>query len=198
MTNRPPSRSAIDLPLCEPPAGARKTLVALCIGLPLLVVAAVAVLRIEGNTPALPGWLAPLGATSLTFAATMAVALPLAWLLQRAMHRNRFCLDDGTLFIHTSFYRQRIAMGELDLAAARVLSLDEHREWRPLLKTNGFSLPGYHSGHFRLRNRKKAFCAITGAGRVAVIPRRDGRVLLVAFRQPEQALARLREASSHA
>lgn len=198
MITRQASRSAIDLPLREPTAGARKTLVALCIGLPLLVVAAVAVLRIDGNTPALPGWLAPLGATWLAFAATMAVALPLAWRLQRAMHRNSLRIDDRALLIHTSFYRQRIALGELDLGAARVLSLDEHREWRPLLKTNGFSLPGYHSGHFRLCNRKKAFCAITSTGRVALIPRHDGRVLLISFRQPEQALARVREASSHA
>lgn len=198
MTTRLPSRSATDLPLREPTAGARKTLVALCIGLPLLVVVAVAIFRIDDSTPAPPAWLAPLGATGLMFAVTLAVTLPLAWFLQRAMHRNRICIDDGALRIHTSFYRQRIALGELDLAAARVLSLDEHREWRPLLKTNGFSLPGYHSGHFRLRNRKKAFCAITGDGRIAVIPRRDGSVLLIAFRQPEQALAQLREARGHA
>lgn len=197
MSTRPPSRSAIELPLREPTAGARKTLVALCIDLPLLVVAAVAMFRIDGTaTP--PAWLAPLGATGLTFAVTIAVTLPLAWFLLRAMHRNRICIDDGALLIHTSFYRQRIALGELDLAAARVLSLDEHREWRPLLKTNGFSLPGYHSGHFRLRNRKKAFCAVTGDGRIAVIPRRDGSVLLIAFRQPEQALTQLHEARGHA
>ena len=198
MSTRPPSRSAIDLPLREPTAGARKTLIALCVGLPLLVVAAVAMFRIDDSTPAPPVWLAPLGATGLAFAVTIAVTLPLAWFLLRAMHRNRICIDDGALLIHTSLYRQRIALGELDLAAARVLSLDEHREWRPLLKTNGFSLPGYHSGHFRLRNRKKAFCAVTGDGRVTVIPRRDGAVLLIAFRQPEQALAQLREARGNA
>jgi hypothetical protein len=198
MTTPPLSRSAIDLPLREPTAGARKTLVALCIGLPLLVFMAVTAFRIGGDAAAQPAWLAPLGATGLAFVVTVAVTLPLAWFLQRAMQRNRICIDDGALLIHTSFYRLRVALGELDLAAARVLSLDEHREWRPLLKTNGFSLPGYHSGHFRLRNRKKAFCAVTGDGRIAVIPRRDGNVLLLAFRQPEQALTQLREALGHA
>jgi len=43
-----------------------------------------------------------------------------------------------------------------------------------------------------------ARCTVAGAGRIAIIPRRDGSVLLLGFRQPEQALAQLREAREHA
>lgn len=42
----------------------------------------------------------------------------LAWFLLRAMQRNRVHIDAGDGDV-TSFYRQRVALGDLDLAAAR-------------------------------------------------------------------------------
>lgn len=185
----------IELPLRQASSAAEKFLIAMCVGLPLLATAVVVALRLSsGALP--PEWLEPFGATRIAVIATLLGTIPLAWFLRRAMRRQHARIESGMLVLHTSFYRQHIALGELDLAAARVLSLDEHREWRPLLKTNGFALPGFHSGHFRLRNFKKAFCALAGNGRVVLIPRRNRSVLLLAFRQPEQALEQLQQAAS--
>lgn len=198
MRPQPPFRHHIELPLRDASSGTHKLLIALCVGIPLLTTLGVMASRSATLAATLPAWWPAPGAGGIGLAVTVLGSVTLAWFLLRAMQRNRVHIDAGAMVIQTSFYRQRVALGDLDLAAARVLSLDEHREWRPLLKTNGFSLPGYHSGHFRLRNRKKAFCTVAGAGRIAMIPRHDGSVLLLGFRQPEQALAQLREACGHA
>lgn len=186
----------IDLPLREASANAEKLLLAICVGLPLLVTAAVVATRLSGDIAPPQDWLLPFGPNGVAVLATLLGTLPLAWFLRRAMRRHHAQLENGVLVLRTSFYRQRIALAELDLIAARILSLDEHSEWRPLLKTNGFALPGFHSGHFRLRNFRKAFCAVAGDGRVVLIPRRNRSVLLLGFRDPKRALEQLRQAAS--
>lgn len=195
MSTRASNTPSIELPLRKASSTAEKLLIGMCVGLPLMATAVVVALRLSSGGALPPEWLQPFGATQIAVIAILLGTIPLAWFLRHAMRRQRACIENGMLVLHSSFYRQRIALGELDLAAARVLSLDEHREWRPLLKTNGFALSGFHSGHFRLRNFKKAFCVLAGDGRVVLIPRRNHSVLLLAFRQPEQALEQLRQAA---
>ena len=73
-------------------------------------------------------------------------------------------------------------LSELRLEQARVVDLDEHHEYRSGFKTNGFDMPGFKSGHFRMRGGGKAFCLLTDRNRVLVLPLRDGLLLL----SPEQ------------
>lgn len=61
------------------------------------------------------------------------------------------------------FYTRKLEWSALQPHQARVIDLDEHPGWKPMLKTNGTGLPGFHSGWFRLRNRRKALLAM-GAG----------------------------------
>lgn len=82
--------------------------------------------------------------------------------LDRAMRRHRLTLADGRLKIATSFYLIDMGIAELQLDQARVIDLNERTEYKPRWKTNGYSVPGFHSGHYRLRNRDKAFVAIVG------------------------------------
>lgn len=143
--------------------------------------------------------LLPLGAVPAVLgspAVMLGLALPLllVGLLGLTMRRREVRVGEGRIEVRASFYRKRLAVGELDLGGARIVDLGEDTELRPVLKTNGFSLPGFHAGHFRIRRGlEKAFCLISGTGRVLWIPVRDGSHLLLGVERPQELLARLRE-----
>ena len=152
------------------PKRALVTLLLSTIALPLLLVAIAAVASADsGALQALP--------------LVAGVSLPLAALLVWAMHRRRIRLDQGELAISAAFYRRRVPLQSLDLAASRVVNLDEHSELRPLLRTNGFGLPGYQAGHYRLRDRRHAFCLVT-APQVLLLHERKGGVILLSPARP--------------
>lgn len=117
----------------------------------------------------------------------------LYWFLARALRRHRVDIDGDGLEVATTFYKRRLGWNELQLAQARVVDLDEHTEFKPMLKTNGTGLPGLKSGWFRLRNRRKALVAIAGGRRVLHLPTGAGYDLLLQARQPQALLQRLRE-----
>jgi hypothetical protein len=113
----------------------------------------------------------------------------LSWMVRRQHIR----LDNRELRITATLYTRKVAVEAIDLAQSRVLSLDEHIDLKPRLKTNGFSLPGFHAGYFRLRNLTKAFCLITDRTRVLSLPLRDGGLILLSPEKPRALLDRLRE-----
>jgi len=104
------------------------------------------------------------------------------------MRRRSVRLAGGELKVAAGMHNRRVAVAELDLAAARIVDLREHTALRPLFKSFGTSLPGYHAGHFRLRDRGRAFVLVTDPARVLVLPERSGRRLLLSLRQPQALL----------
>jgi hypothetical protein len=125
----------------------------------------------------------------LTIPSIVLVGAGLSWMVRRRHIR----LDNRELRITATLYTHKVAVEAIDLAQARVVSLDEHTHLKPRLKTNGFSLPGFHAGHFRLRNLTKAFCLITDRTRVLLLPLRDGGQILLSPEKPRALLERLRE-----
>lgn len=115
-------------------------------------------------------------------------------LMLLAMARRSVQLRDGVLDVRAAMYRKRVAVAELDLQRARVVDLQEHTELRPVFKTNGIFLPGYHAGHWRLREKLgKAFCLLTDRRRVLWLPARDGSSqLLLSLERPQALLDALR------
>jgi hypothetical protein len=117
-----------------------------------------------------------------------------AWfVLDLLMRRHRLRLDAAGLEIATTFYRQKLALSELLLDTARVVSIDEHPELKPMLKTNGMALPGFRSGWFRSRAFKKLFVATAGGEQLLWLPTRRGHALLLQPRHPRDLLQRLGE-----
>ncbi|WP_162250410.1 DUF3093 family protein [Pseudoxanthomonas sp. Root630] len=151
--------------------------------LPLLLAigACVAAMTMESNTPPLAAWLA------------VPLVLLVGVVLALALRRRAIVLDNRELQVKATFYTKKLAVEAIDLDKARVLSLEEHTELAPTLKTNGFSLPGFKAGHFRLRNLGKAFCLVTDRTRVLTLPLRDGSLVLLSPARPADLLARLRE-----
>ena len=113
----------------------------------------------------------------------LALAVPLL-----ALRRRRIRLDGRELHVAATFYTRRISVDALDLDHARVVDLAEHTEFKPALKTNGFNLPFFQAGHYRLRNRAKAFCLLTGRERALLLPQRDGRFILLSPEKPQALL----------
>jgi uncharacterized membrane protein len=106
--------------------------------------------------------------------------------------RNRIAIEDGTLRISAGLHRHRIAVDALDLAAARIVDLRQQPTLRPWLKTFGTSMPGYQAGHFRLRDRSRAFLLVTDRTKTLVLPERTGRTLLLTPECPQALLEALR------
>lgn len=181
------------LQLAPPGSRPRLWMFFLCVPLPAAITLA-ALLAVKGGdthwdfaggNPIL------VGAAIIAMESLLMVAVWAA--LDRAMHRHRLVLLPGSLEVKTSFYSRAVPLSELKLDEARVVDLDERTEFKPGAKTNGYSVPGFHSGHFRLRNREKAFVAIAGERRALWLPCSHGAGLLLQPLRPDALLNRLRE-----
>ncbi|MGH8027322.1 MAG: hypothetical protein ACREO0_11400 [Pseudoxanthomonas sp.] len=181
------------LQLVPPGTQPRLWMFALCVPLPVLVTVAALLAVKSGDTH----WGFAGGDPFLVGAAIIAVETVLVsalWaLLDGAMRRHRLALSPDSLEVKTSFYSRTVPLSELKLDEARVIDLHERTEFKPGRKTNGYAVPGFHSGHFRLRNREKAFVAIAGERRALWLPTVQSAGLLLQPQQPDALLNRLRE-----
>ena len=110
--------------------------------------------------------------------------------------RRRVAFDGRRLRVESTFYTREAPLVEFALHDARVVDLRERTELRPMLKSNGYALPGFHSGHFRLRDwKRRAFCLVTDPSKVLALPHADGRVWLLSFEHPQAVLDILRRAN---
>lgn len=162
---------------------ARAWAFALVVGLPLVLVGATELAGRGGDAGGI-AWHAIGGVAAFCFALWGA----LAFLLRR--HRLRLGADG--LEVATTFYRRQFALSALDLGAARVVDLGERPEFRPMLRTNGVSIPGFRSGWFRLRSGSRSLVATAGGQRLLWIPTAAGHELLLQPGDPRALLEALR------
>ena len=152
-------------------------------GFPLGIAVLLVTMARDGAIPPL----LVLAGQALVAATVLLVLLPL-W-------RRRVAFDGRRLRVESTYYTREAPIAEFDLDGARVVDLRERTELRPLLKSNGYALPGFHSGHFRLRDwKRRAFCLVTDPSKVLALPHADGRVWLLSFEHPEAVLDILRRA----
>jgi hypothetical protein len=179
--------------LAPVPASARKWMFALAVALPLAItgIALAYGLATDGPQRTVAGSVA---ATWFAALASVGLASTALWLgFDRLLRRHHLHVGSDGIDVRTTFYRRRVALDELQIDQARVVTLAERPEFRPLLKLNGAALPGCRSGWFLLRNRSRAFVATSGGPRVLWLPTRQGAALLLQPRQPQALLDRLRE-----
>jgi hypothetical protein len=126
-------------------------------------------------------------------AARAIVLLPLvAGILAWSMHHRKLRLSDAGLKVRWFPWSLVIPVAELDLDGARLVDLAREIELRPYLKLAGTRLPGFRSGWFWLRDRRRAYVVLTGDQRVLLLPKRDGQVCLFSLQRPEALLEALR------
>ncbi len=183
--------------LVPPPPRARAWLFTLCLLLPLVLTAAtLAIPVLTGSATSLVGGSVPL-TVALVLGGLVLLCGALWWVLARFMRRQALRVSADALEVRSSFYRCTTPLAELKLDQARVVDLDERTELKPTLKTNGFSIPGFHSGWFLLRNRRRSFVAIADGRRKLWLPGSGRHDLLIEPADPAALLARLRELAMH-
>ena len=112
------------------------------------------------------------------------------------MYGRAVVLGDGQVQVRRWPLPRRFALADIDLAAARVADLQHEPGLRPLLKLFGTRMPGLRSGWFLTRDRKRAYVSCTAGDRFAVLPLRNGRLLLLGVERPEALLAALHDAAA--
>ncbi len=106
--------------------------------------------------------------------------------------RREASFDGQRLQVKAAFYTRRAPLAEFKLDQAQVVDITANTAFKPFIKTNGYALPGFIAGHFRLRDRRKAFCLVTDRSKVLVLPHSDGRVWLLGLEHPQAVLDILR------
>ena len=175
------SNAPREFPLAPLPSTARLFAILLTIVLPLVIIAAVQFSPAQRPLPSGAAMAAPFIALLLTTATLL------------MLKRRRITLEQGVLVVAATFYTRKTPVAALDLAHARIANLDEHTDFRPGLKSNGYGLPGFQAGHFRLRNGAKAFCLLISQRRVLILPQQDGAFLLLSPEHPQALLDALRK-----
>ena len=148
----------------------------------LLLVAFLGGTHVQSPTNPVPWWVVVLFATAL---------LP-AGLLSMLAHRQVSIEGDTLLVAGALLFARKVPIRELALDKARVLDLDEHTEYKPMLRLFGFSFPGLTVGTCILRNRSRAFCLLTAQPRAVLLPQRNGKLILVSPEKPQALLDALR------
>ncbi|MFI3487881.1 hypothetical protein, partial [Klebsiella pneumoniae] len=81
--------------------------------------------------------------------------------LGTAFFRRRVELAGDVLDVRSTMYRRRVPVAQLRLDQAEVVDLQRDRRYGIRVKTNGYSMPGFYSGHFRLQGGGKGFALVT-------------------------------------
>lgn len=131
-------------------------------------------------------------AWSLIVIAVLAVGLAAAFF------RRRVALAGDVLDVRSTMYRRRVPVAQLRLDQAEVVDLQRDRRYGIRVKTNGYSMPGFYSGHFRLQGGGKGFALVTDRARVLALPVSDGSTLLLSVDRPQALLDALRKVAASA
>jgi hypothetical protein len=104
-------------------------------------------------------------------------------------------VSDAGLQLSIPLYGRTIPLGELDIAAGKVVNLDDHPDIKPRIRTNGIGLPGYRMGWYRLVNGEKALLAVTSFDRTLYLPTHNDYAVLVSLDDATSALGQLQKAA---
>lgn len=140
----------------------------------------------QSPTNPVPWWVVVLFGTAL---------LP-AGLLATLAHREIQLKGDKLVVTAALIFAREVQVRDLALDQARVLSLDEHTGFKPLLALGGFTFPWFNAGHYLLRNRSRAFCLLTERERVLVLRQRNGKTMLLSPKNPQALVDAMRALST--
>lgn len=134
------------------------------------------------------------GSAAWSLAVIVLMGVGLSW----AFFRRRVELAGNVLDVRSTLYRRRTPVADLLLDQAEVVDLGRDRRYGIRFKTNGYSMPGFYSGHFRLQGGGKGFALVTDRARTLVIPVRGGSTLLLSLERPQALLEALRKVAAAA
>ena len=98
---------------------------------------------------------------------------------------------DG-LVISNSLFGRTVHLNDMKLAEARVINFSDSPELKPKIRTFGISLPGHHTGWYKLKNGEKALLFLTGKKNIVYLPTQEGFSVLVSSDEPNAVITSLR------
>jgi hypothetical protein len=81
-----------------------------------------------------------------------------------------YTLTPDRLTIHDRFYPVTLSASSVDVDQIRVVDLTREAQWQPIARTNGFAVPHYRSGWFRVANGQKVRLYRADGQRVVLLP----------------------------
>lgn len=145
-----------------------------------------------GTTWAGVSWTSPQGYARWSVLVLVVMGVGFGW----AFFRRRITFDGNVLEVRSTLFRRRVPVAQLLLDQAEVVDLKQHPRLALKHRSFGYSAPGFHSGHYRLRDGRKGFLLVTDVHHALALPVRDGSVLLLSLVEPQTLLATLRKAAA--
>lgn len=102
----------------------------------------------------------------------------------------RYTLTKTALEIHDRNYPVTLAASNVDVGNIRVVDFDKDKDWKPVIRTNGFGMAHYHTGWFRVTNGQKVRMYRANSKRVVLLPPKgDGAPVLLETKDPDKFVA---------
>lgn len=163
--------------------------------LPMLGAIALVLVAQQDSAPARwagVAWASPQAASLWS----VAVLCVMAAALGAAFFRRRVTFDGHVLDVRSTLFRRRVPVADMQLEQAGVMDVKRHPCLALKRRRLGYSVPGFHSGHYVLNDGRKGFALLTDRQRTLVIPLKDGSVVMLSMAEPKALLAALRTAAA--
>ncbi|MDJ0797130.1 MAG: PH domain-containing protein [Calothrix sp. MO_167.B12] len=125
------------------------------------------------------------------FALIMAAVIGLMGYIAYSSRHIQVELSNTELHIKGGLYGRSIPITSLIVNQSQKVDINRGSAYQPTRRSNGTSLPGYHSGWFKLRNGEKALLFVTQSRDVVYLPTTDGYSLLMSVQEPDKFLRSL-------
>jgi len=131
------------------------------------------------------------GITWLIVAVLCAVILLATYMLIIPLTACRIVVNDSCVSLKAGAAVPKIRFCSGDVEGMTILE-GLPKELRPTLRLNGYSLPGFKWGWFKLSNGAKAFVAVSGSnGKYIVVLLKDGTYVIIKPKNPDKVFVRL-------
>lgn len=131
----------------------------------------------------------------LPAAAIGLVVVVLVFALVYSPGSPHYTLTRDKLTIHDRFYPVTLRADEVDAGRIQIVDLATDNQWRPTVRTNGFSNFHYHAGWYRVGGGQKIRLYRADSKRLVLLPPRGtGVPVLYEVPEPERFVADVRRA----
>jgi hypothetical protein len=101
-------------------------------------------------------------------------------------------IKDKEVIINSFIYGRKIPIENILVNEIKTINLTQNKEYNPYIRTNGISIPNFHSGWMRLNNGKKALIYLTNMENVLLIPTKNF-VILFSMEKSNEFINKIKE-----
>ena len=112
--------------------------------------------------------------------------LVFSWLWYQGQSAN-ITLNMTQFSLNVPFYGTTMPRSDILVTGVRVWDAEQEPELKPDIRSNGFDVPGFQLGWYRLNDGQKAL-VVAGQGQWLVIPTRQEYIIMITTEDPERLL----------